>query len=314
MNTIRLGRSALTVSTLPLGAMYFGTRQDRGESFSLLDYYVGRGGTFIDTANIYAHWVGDRWRGGESETVLGEWLGARGNRDSLVIASKVGFEYSEAPRSLDPARIAEECDKSLKRLGLDTIDLYFAHVDDPAVPLEDVLGAFGRLVEAGKVRVIGASNFSTERLAEANRVAAGGGYPRYEVLQQRHTYLRPHPGADTSPQVVLTDDMIAHCQSEDISIMAYSATLGGAYSGRADRPVPPEYEWADKTARLAILNEIAGELNASPVQIVIAWMLHTPGMLPMVAASTIEQLGENLDAGDIALSDEQLRRLNTAGA
>jgi len=130
MKSVRLGRTDISVVNAPLGAMFLGTKQDRDESFALLDYYVSRGGNFIDSANIYAHWVGPQYRGGESETVLGDWMKARGNRNNLVIATKVGFGYSDVPQSLAARRIKEECDKSLKRLGIDTIDLYFAHVDD----------------------------------------------------------------------------------------------------------------------------------------------------------------------------------------
>jgi aryl-alcohol dehydrogenase-like predicted oxidoreductase len=312
MKTARLGRTDISVVNAPLGAMFLGTKQDRDTSFALLDHYVDRGGNFIDTANIYAHWVGPQWHGGESEEVLGKWMKARGNRNRLTIASKVGFGYSDVPQSLTAQRIAEECDKSLKRLGIDTIDLYFAHVDDTKVPPEESLGAFAKLVKAGKVRTIGASNFTTGRLATANAHAAANGLPRYEVLQPRHTYLRPRHDASFGAQLALTGDMLNYCVSADISVMPYSSGLGGAYAARADRPLEAQYQSADSDARLDALTDIAEETGSTPHQIVFAWLAAT-GMLPLVAGSTIEQLDESLDAIDIPLTSAQVKRLDAAG-
>jgi aryl-alcohol dehydrogenase-like predicted oxidoreductase len=312
MKTVRLGRTDISVVNAPLGAMFLGTRQNRDVSFALLDYYVSRGGNFIDSANIYAHWVGPQFHGGESETVLGEWMRARRNRNSLVVATKVGFGYSDVPQSLTARRIMEECDKSLKRLGIETIDLYFAHVDDLAVPPEESLGAFAELVRAGKVRSIGASNFTTGRLATANACAAANGLPRYEVLQPRHTYLRPRHDATFGAQLVLTSDMADYCRSAQISVMPYSSGLGGAYQARADRPLPAQYQSADSDARLAALRDIAAETKSTPHQLVFAW-LAAKGTLPLVAGSTTEQLSESLDGIDVPLTSEQVGRLDAAG-
>src|SRR4051812_21780452 len=312
MQSVRLGRTDISVVNAPLGAMFLGTKQNRDESFALLDYYVGRGGNFIDTANIYAHWTDPGRRGGESETVLGEWMSARGNRNSLVIASKVGFGYSDVPQSLTAKRIKDECDKSLKRLGIETIDLYFAHVDDLSVAPEESLGAFAALVKAGKVRTLGASNFTTGRLATANAHAAANSLPRYEVLQPRHTYLRPRRDASFGAQLALTADMIDYCKSADISVMPYSSGLGGAYKARADRQLPAQYQSADSNARLAALRDIAAETSSTPHQIVFAW-LAAKATLPLVAGSTIDQLTESLDAIDLPLTPEQVKRLDAAG-
>lgn len=312
MKTTHLGRTDISVVNAPLGAMFLGTKQSRDESFALLDYYFGRGGNFIDSANIYAHWVGPQWHGGESEAVLGDWMKARGNRQQLVIATKVGFEYGDVPQSLTARRIREECDKSLKRLGVDTIDLYFAHVDDLTVPVEESLNAFAELVKAGKVRTVGASNFTTGRLATANAYAAANSLPRYEVLQPRHTYLRPRHDAGFGGQLPLTPDMATYCHANGISMMPYSSGLGGAYKARADRPLPQAYDSADSTARLAALSEIAAETGSTPHQIVFA-LLAAQGMLPLVAGSTIKQLGESLDAVDIQLTAGQIARLEAAG-
>lgn len=313
MRAVTIGHSDLKVCNMPLGAMFLGTRQDREESFRLLDFYRDRGGDFIDTANGYAHWIADEWRGGESETMIGEWLAARGNRNDVVIASKVGFGYPGTPAGLTRRLIVEECDKSLARMGIETIDLYYAHVDDRDTRLEETMGDFADLIAAGKVRTIGASNYQSFRLARANQVARDNGLPQFEALQQRHTYLRPKYSANTGRQVVLTSEMIDHCQSDGLSIMAYSVGLGGAYTDRVDRSVPDQYDTEDSRRRLQVLKEIAAETGADPYQVVLAWVMHTPNAMPLVAGSTVEQLSDNLAAADLVLSDAQMLRLNEAG-
>ena len=313
MNSVTLGRSAISAVNAPLGTMFLGTKQDRAESFALLDLYAARGGNFIDTANIYAHWVGPERQGGESETVIGEWIKARGNRHDLVIASKLGFPYQDVTTGLSARQIKDECDKNLKRLGVETIDLYFAHVDDMGTPQEESLRAFADLVAAGKVRIIGASNFTTYRLAEANAFAEANGLPRYEVLQQRHTYLRPRRDHSFGAQLALTPDMAEYCRAAGVSIMAYSAGLGGAYSGKLDRPVPEQYVSADADKRLGTLRAIAKEVGATPHQIVFAWLASQPNMLPLVAGTSVEQLAANLDAVELGLTPSQMTRLDQAG-
>ena len=313
MKSGKLGKTDIAVSMAPLGAMFLGTKQDRDASFALLDLYRERGGNFIDTANIYAHWVGPQFHGGESEVMLGEWLKARGSRHDLVIASKVGFPYADTKTGLSAKQIKDECDKSLQRLGVETIDLYFAHVDDLETPQEETLRAFADLVKAGKVRVIGASNFTTYRLALANAFAFANGLPRYEVLQQRHTYLRPRHDGSFGAQLALTADMSEYCAAAEISIMAYSSGLGGAYSGKVDRPVPEQYLGADTGKRLAALGQIAKETGATAHQVVFAWLANQPNMMPLVAGTSIEQLTANIDAVEIALTAEQMARLDRAG-
>lgn len=313
MKRTQLGGTEIEVCEAPLGAMYLGTKQLGAEAFALLDAYQAAGGDFIDTANIYAHWLAGGWKGGESETLLGEWMAARGNRNRLVIATKVGFNYQEVPQSLVPRLIREECEKSLRRLRTEVIDLYFAHCDDPAVPQADVLETFAALIKEGKVRTIGASNFAVHRLAIANELARAQGLPRYEVLQQRHTYLQPRTGASTGRQVVLTRDMTDYCVAAGLSIMAYSATLGGAYAGHSNRPVPEAYQSPANTARLAELSAVARETGALPQQVMLAWLWSKPRMLPMIAVSSTAQLAENLDAGSLLLTGDQLRRMDVAG-
>lgn len=313
MRTTPLGRSGVDVSIYCLGAMYFGSRNDRATSYRMLDRYVDAGGSFIDTANIYAWWV-EGFRGGESETLLGEWMRERRNRDRLFIASKVGFQYDDVMRGLSAAQIEAECEKSLRRMGVDVIDLYYAHVDDRNTPMHETMEAFDRLVRAGKVRFIGASNFMAYRLERAHTLSKQNGWPDYVCLQQRHTYLRPKPGASFDPQLSLTDELVDYCRANQVTILAYSSLLSGAYT-RPDRPLPDQYRGPDADVRLAALREIAAAHNATPNQVILAWLTQQePPIIPVMAASTNEQMSENLAALDLRLSAEEMERLNTAGA
>lgn len=312
MRTRPLGETGVEVSALCLGAMYFGTRTDEATSCQLLDQYLEAGGTFIDTANIYAHWI-PGGVGGESEALLGRWMKERRNRGQLFLASKVGFEYPGVERGLKAEQIEAECDKSLKRLGVDTIDLYYAHVDDYNTPLEETLAALDRLVEAGKVRFIGASNYLAWRLEKAGWVSQVNHWARFCCIQQRYTYLRVKLGGSTAPQVVVNDDLLDFCRSEGLTLLAYSALLGGAYT-RSDRLIEEVYLGPDTEARLVTLKSVAAETEATPNQVILAWMMQNqPSILPLIAASTPAQLQENIDALQLQLSAKQLAQLTTAG-
>ncbi len=315
MRTVPLGNTGVDVSALCLGAMYFGTRNDERTSFELLDQYVAAGGTFIDTANIYAHWV-EGGQGGESESLLGRWMKARGNRADLFLASKVGFNMPGVERGLTAAQIEAECEKSLRRMGVETIDLYYAHVDDRVTPLDETLAAFDRLVRAGKVRFIGASNYLAWRLEQAHWVSKTHDWASFCCVQQRYTYLRPKPGASFDPQISANDDLLDYVRARrhDFTLLAYSALLGGAYV-RDDRPVPEQYRGPDAEARLRVLREVAAETGATPNQVVLAWMMHSdPPVIPLIAASEPRHLAENIGALDVRLSAGQMERLNCAGA
>jgi aryl-alcohol dehydrogenase-like predicted oxidoreductase len=311
VKTVQLGSSELQVSALGLGAMFFGTRTPTDMSNELLDAYVAAGGNFVDSANIYAHWV-DGFKGGESEVLLGDWMKKRGNRSQVVIATKVGFGYPGVEKELKARTIEEECNKSLKRLGIDTIDLYYAHVDDYNVPMEEALEAFDKLVKAGKVRFIGASNYLAWRLEEARGLSQAKGWANFVCVQQRHTYLRVKPGGSTAPQVTSNEDLFDYSRRRQFPIVAYSVLLGGAYT-QADRSIGRAYSGADSDARLAMLKTIASETGATINQIVIAWMLHCDyPTIPLIAASGHQQLQENLGALDVKLSAEQMQRLDEA--
>ena len=311
MKLVQLGSSDLQVSVLGLGAMFFGTRTANDMSNELLDEYVAAGGNFIDSANIYAHWVSG-FKGGESEVLLGEWMRKRGNRSQMVVATKVGFGYPGVEKELKAGTIEEECNKSLKRLGIDTIDLYYAHVDDYNVPMEEVLEAFDKLVKAGKVRFIGASNYLAWRLEEVRCVSEAKGWANFCCVQQRHTYLRIKPGGSTAPQVASNEDLFDYSRRRQFPIVAYSILLGGAYT-QANRSISDEYLGPDTDARLAMLKTIAAETGASINQVVIAWMLHCDyPTVPLIAASSHQQLQENLGALDVKLSADQMQRLDNA--
>ena len=311
MKRVPLGNSGVEVSVFCLGAMYFGTRTDEEMSYRLLDQYVGAGGSFIDTANIYAWWVSG-FKGGESETLLGHWLRSRSNRAKMFIATKVGFQYSDAERGLRARQIEMECEKSLTRLGIETIDLYYAHVDDRHTPMEETLEAFDRLVRTGKVRFIGASNFLAWRLEEAHWISQQNGWAVYVGIQQRYTYLRPKPGATFDPQISVNEDLVDYCRNRDITLLAYSPLLSGAYT-RSDRPFSEQYLGPDGEARLVTLQSVAYEAGATLNQVILAWMVQgDPLVIPLVAASTPAQMEENLAALTVELSADQIVRLNEA--
>lgn len=315
MKTIPLGDTGVEVSAFCLGAMMFGSRNDRATSYRMLDMYVDAGGEFIDTANAYARWV-TGCQGGESEALLGDWLRERGHRAHMFIATKVG-----APAPVDGIDIglrAEQIERavegSLRRLGIETIDLYYAHRDDRETPVEERLEAFHRLVRMGKVRFIGSSNARAWRLAEADAIADEHGWPRYVCAQQRFTYLRPRPGQDWPTHPFANGDLFDYLASHPLSLLAYSPLLGGAYT-RPDRDLPEPYVGPDSDARLATLRCVADEMGVNANQLVLAWMLHhTPPVIPLIAASTEQQMNELLAALEIRLSEEQMRQLNEAGA
>lgn len=312
MKTMQLGNTGVEVSSLCLGAMYFGSKNDEATAYQILDGYVNAGGNFIDTANIYTTWI-DGYQGGESEALLGKWMAERGNRDDLFIASKVGFPYQDVPMRLTADLIEQECNRSLKRMNIETIDLYYCHNDDRDTPLDESLEALDRLVQAGKVRFIGASNWLAWRLERAAWVSEINDWAQFCCVQQRHTYLPTRPGSNTAPQVVANNDLQDYCANNDMTLLAYSALLGGAYT-REDRPLSDVYASEDNKQRLKVLHDVAAEIGGTANQVVLCWMLQsTPSVLPLIAASTEAQLSENVTALEFELSEEQMDRLNAVG-
>lgn len=309
MEKVELGITGEFISTLGLGTMYFGTKVDRITSMNIMDIYCDKGGSFIDSANKYANWI-PGYKGGESENLIGEWLKLRNNRNKIFLTSKVGFPYGDIPRSLTKDIIISECEKSLARMGVDTIDMYFAHAYDKHTPIEETMEAFSVLKQQGKIRFMAASNFPSWRLAEANQVANSKGWEGIVCVQQRHTYLESSLRATFGNQLLLTPEIEDFCSSKNITMMGYSPLLSGAYT-EIDKPMPIQYKSENTNFRLNILKEISNELGITQNQLVLAWMLNsTPRVLPTIAGSNSRQIEENIAAGDIQLSDQLMARLN----
>jgi aryl-alcohol dehydrogenase-like predicted oxidoreductase len=304
MKKIPLGPAGIEVSTLCLGAMRFGTTTDEATSFAILDAYVAAGGNFIDTANVYAAWGGGV--GGESEALLGRWLQARGGRDRLIIASKAGSRLQPGGRSLRREVLERECEASLRRLGIETIDVYYAHFDDMTLPAEQIMENFQCLIAAGKVRHIAASNHYAWRLEQARQAAARS----YCCVQQRYSYLQPVTGASFGVQLAVNDDLVAYLRAYRLPLVAFSPLLAGIYD-HPERELPPQYMAPVNTQRLDVIRALAQERGVSANQLVFAWMLHHDfPVIPIVGATSVAQLAKNLAAADIALSAAEMRRLN----
>jgi aryl-alcohol dehydrogenase-like predicted oxidoreductase len=230
----------------------------------------------------------------------------RKNRARLFLASKVGFGYGSVKVGLTAALIRSECEKSLRRLGVETIDLYFAHVDDRNTPQEETLEAMNRLVAEGKVRFLGASNFLAWRLSEAEGICRARSWPGYCCVQQRYSYLRPQPGTTFGAQIAANDDLLDYCEARGMGLLAYSPLLGGVYS-REDRSIPEQYRGADTEARMSRLKNLARDLGKTENQVVLAWLMQgKPAAIPLAAGSTVEQLRENLAAGEIKLTPDRV--------
>jgi aryl-alcohol dehydrogenase-like predicted oxidoreductase len=315
MRETKIG-SGTRVSALCLGTLPFGSTVDEETSFAILDRFTEAGGTFLDTANNYVFWNGT---GDESEELLGRWLAARGNRDQVVLATKMGGRPRVPGTGLENAEglsapvIKAAAEGSLRRLGVDHIDLYYSHIEDRSVPMEETLGAFAELVHAGTVGTLGCSNHATWRMALARAVSRANGWPLYTCVQERHSYLRPRPDIQlpAAGHVQMTDELFDYARAEgDITLLAYSALLSGAYR---DKPLPEYYDHPGTTRRLAVLNEVAGELGATVNQVVLAWLLAGDlPILPVLGVSTVDQLDEALAGMRLKLDEDQLTRLDSA--
>jgi aryl-alcohol dehydrogenase-like predicted oxidoreductase len=309
ISRVSLGQTGESISGIGLGTMYFGSMVDEQTSFLLLDRYFEMGGSFLDTANKYASWL-PGFKGGESEHVIGKWLRQRRNRQNIFVSSKVGFQYGEVPKSLKKEIIISECEKSLKRLRTDFIDLYFAHAYDSKTSPDEIMQAFSTLIESGKIRFAGASNYYAWHLAEANLAAFRQGWAGFCCIQQRHTLLEPVIRADFGNQLILTPEIQDFCTAKGLTIIAYSPLLGGAYV-KDSLTTSMYYENYSNNLKLEILRDVSRILDASPNAVVLAWMMqNTPHIIPLVTGSTLSQLNENLQASSILIPDELLNRLN----
>jgi aryl-alcohol dehydrogenase-like predicted oxidoreductase len=309
------GRVSLQVSQLCLGTMYFGYRTDEPTSFAILDRFLEAGGTFLDTANNYGQWHGDA---GESERVIGRWRRSRGVTDEVVIATKVGARTlvpgdpsPEHWQGLGAKAIQEDAETSLRQLGVDRLDLYYAHIDDRSTPLEETVDAMATLAERGTVGLLGASNHATWRIERARSIARAAGRPAYQCVQQEHSYLLAHP--DPGQVNLISEELIDYATAEDLTLLAYSPLLKGVYARPGQAP-PAAYDHPGNQPRLAVLGEVAAELGATPSQVVLAWLMQgRPPMIPVVGASTVAQLDELLGATELHLDGDTRQRLDTAG-
>jgi aryl-alcohol dehydrogenase-like predicted oxidoreductase len=315
VKTRTLGRSGIEVGPLALGGNVFGWTIDEAASFRVLDAFVASGLNLVDTADVYSVWVPGH-KGGESETIIGNWLKKSGNRSRVAIATKVGIEIAPGEKGLSRAHVLRSAERSLNRLQTDVIDLYQAHQDDPATPLEETLGAFGELVAQKKVRAVGASNYSAARLAEALRVSRERGLPRYESLQPDYNLVdRAGYEAELEPL----------CRREGLGVISYyslaAGFLTGKYRTEADLGKGPRGAKVKKSYLnerglrvLAAVDAVAADLKASPAQVALAWLMARPGITaPIASATTPAQLEELVGATRLTLDPAAIARLNAAG-
>jgi aryl-alcohol dehydrogenase-like predicted oxidoreductase len=295
----------LDVFPLCLGGNVFGWTADEDASFAVLDAYAEAGGNFIDTADLYA--------GGESEKIIGRWLARRGRRDDLVIATKVGMAGDRANLRADTIRAAAE--DSLKSLGVERIDLYYAHRDDPNTPIEETLAAFDALVRAGKVRHIAASNYDAPRLAEALKISEHEGFARFVALQPHYNLVERD----------FERDLAGLCARENIGVLPYFGLAKGFLTGKY-RPGGPEgdspraqrareYLTDRGLAALGVLDEVAAAHETTVAAVALAWLVAQPTIVsPIASARTPEQLADLLPMADLRLTGEELSRLTEAAA
>ncbi|WP_414168655.1 aldo/keto reductase [Streptoverticillium reticulum] len=304
----------LSVHPLALGGNVFGWTADEAQSFAVLDAYVGAGGNFIDTADVYSVWAPGN-QGGESETIIGNWLAARGNRDDVVIATKVGAGIPE-PRGLSADAIKSGVEDSLRRLRTDHIDLYYTHYDDLSVPVEEFLTALDALVKEGKVREIAASNITADRLAEALNFSEANGIAKYVAIQPHYNLV----SRDTY-EGELADVAAAH----GLAAVPYYALASGFLTGKYRAGADVDSARAGKAAEhletergprvLAALDEIAAAHGAEIATVALAWLAAQPTVAsPLASARTVEQLPALLAVADLHLSEAEVARLTEASA
>ncbi|HME06777.1 MAG TPA: aldo/keto reductase [Bryobacteraceae bacterium] len=313
--TRQIGNSGIAVSPLCFGGNIFGWTIDETASFRILDAFVDGGFNFIDTADVYSRWVPGN-QGGESETILGKWFAQGGKRDRVVLATKVGYDMGAGRKGLSKAYILQAVEASLKRLQTDRIDLYQSHVDDASTPIEETLEAYQQLMKQGKVRAIGASNYSAERLEQALSSNLPSNLPSYQCLQPLYN-LYDRADFEAALEGV--------CVKHNLAVIPYfalaSGFLTGKYRSEADLAKYPRGGRVKKYLNerglriLAALDQVAKNRCAQPGQVAIAWMMARPSITaPIASATTIDQLKELLAATRLQLDDAEIRSLNDASA
>ena len=315
MNRRKLGNTGFDVAPLAFGGNVFGWTVDEATSFRLLDAFVDAGFNLIDTADSYSRWVTGH-QGGESETIIGRWIAARGRHDDVVIATKVGSDMGLGRKSLRKDYVLQAAEASLRRLQVDAIDLYQSHWDDETTPLDETLEAYATLIAQGKVRAIGASNLSVDRLQQALDVSARNGLPRYLTLQ---------PPYNLYDRATFEGPLASLCIREGLGVISYFALAAGFLTGK----YRSEADFA-KSARgggmskylnprglriLAALDRVAADKHATPAAVALAWLIDRPGLTaPIASATTVEQLGELIAATRLRLDADAVRALDQASA
>jgi len=315
MERRRLGNSGLEIAPLAFGGNVFGWTVDEKTGFELLDAFVSNGFNLIDTADVYPKWVPGN-QGGESEAIIGNWLRHSGRRHEVVIATKVGVEMAPDRKGLSKEHILRSAEESLRRLQTDYIDLYQSHRDDPSTPLEETLEAYDQLIKEGKVRAIGASNYSAARLDEALQVSKRLGLPRYESLQPLYN-LYDRAGYE--------DELKPLCERENIGVIPYYSLAAGFLSGkyrseadlaqRARGDSVKNYLNERGFGILAALDEVAAKYASTPARVALAWLIARPSITaPIASATSLDQLNDLIEATRLNLDHESIELLNRASA
>ena len=313
MEKRRLGQSSIELVPLAFGGNVFGWTADEKTSFALLDAFVAGGCNFIDSADVYSRWHPGN-QGGESETIIGKWLKARGNRDKVVIATKLGMELAPTKKGLSRGYMMRAVEDSLRRLQTDYIDLYQSHRDDPDTPIQETLEAYATLIKQGKVREIGASNYSAPRLAEALRISTAHGLPRYQSLQPLYSLVERQE---------FEGDLEALCLKEKIGVISFyslaSGFLTGKYRSVADAEGRARGSRVEKYLNdagfrvLKALDDVAARYHAKPGQIALAWLIARPSITaPIASATNLDQLKELMQAVEIKLDREAIEQIDRA--
>ncbi len=315
MKKRKLGNSGIEIYPLALGGNVFGWTVDETTAFGILDAFVGAGGNLIDTADSYSTWVAGH-KGGESESIIGKWLKKSGNRGKVVIATKVGSEVGPGRKGLSKVYILRAVEESLRRLQTDVIDLYQSHKDDPGTPIEETLEAYAHLVKQGKIRAIGASNFSAERLSQSLQTSKERGYPAYQSLQPKYNlYDRAEYEQSFEPL----------CRENGLGVITYYSLASGFLTGKYHSENDLTKSIRGQGVRLYLnkrgyrileaLDQVAGKYNTKPATISLAWLMARPGVTaPIASATSIEQLSDLTAATRLDIDDSSLALLNKASA
>jgi aryl-alcohol dehydrogenase-like predicted oxidoreductase len=315
MNKRKLGKTGLEISPLVFGGNIFGWTVDQATSFKLLDAFAAAGFNSVDTADVYSKWVPGH-TGGESEVILGDWMKRSGNRNKIIVATKVGMDMGDGKKGLSKSHILRSAEDSLGRLQTDYIDLYQSHVDDPDTPLEETLGAYAQLLKQGKVRAIGASNHKAERLAAALDTSRKSGLPAYQTLQPNYSLIE---------RAEYESNLEPVCEREGLGVINYFPLAGGFLTGkyRSEKDVAGKARARNVTKHLngrgfkilAALDKVAKKYNATPARVSLAWLLARPSITaPIVSATNLEQLNDLVSSVDLALDRESIEFLGKASA